>query len=176
MSVSGKVDPVVRRISATDIAEALSEGLRDFQALPLYGLAFGALYAGGGIAILLCLTAFGMVYLAYPLAAGFAMLGPFVAIGLYEVSRRREAGQPVSVAAIWTTISAAQPIIGSGLVTTARTLVIIAVTKSTSRSSSSGNDTTVSENKISDSAAPTALPIARNSRPSLVVSTTVVNS
>ena len=96
-SVSGKADPVVRRIAAADIAEALGQGLRDFQAVPLYGLAFGALYAAGGIAILLCLTAFGMVYLAYPLAAGFAMIGPFVAIGLYEVSRRREAGQPVSI-------------------------------------------------------------------------------
>ena len=72
-------------------------------------------------------------------------------------------------------MTAAQPIIGTGLVTTARTLVIIAVTKSTSRSSSSGNDTTVSENRISDSAAPTALPMARNTSPSLVVSTTVKN-
>src|SRR5215813_8762778 len=70
----------------------------------------------------------------------------------------------------------AQPIIGSGLATTARTLVTIAVTKSTSRSSRSGNDTTVSENRISDSAAPSRLPIARNSSPSLVVSTTVTNS
>ena len=62
-SVSGKADPVVRRIAAADIAEALSQGLRDFQAVPLYGLAFGAFYAAGGIAIVLCLTAFGMVYL-----------------------------------------------------------------------------------------------------------------
>ncbi|MDO9062550.1 MAG: hypothetical protein Q7U92_26495, partial [Bradyrhizobium sp.] len=61
-SVSGKVDPVVRRITATDIAEALGRGLRDFQAQPLYGLAFGAIYAAGGIFILLSLTAFGMVY------------------------------------------------------------------------------------------------------------------
>ena len=103
-SVSGKADPVVRRIAAADIAEALSQGLRDFQAVPLYGLAFGAFYAAGGIAIVLCLTAFGMVYLAYPLAAGFAMIGPFVATVLYEVSRRREAGQPISVGAIWTTL------------------------------------------------------------------------
>ena len=104
-SISGKVDPVVRRITAADIAEALGQGLRDFQAVPLYGLAFGALYAGGGIVILLCLTAFGMVYLAYPLAAGFALIGPFVAIGLYEVSRRREAGQPISIAGIWSTVT-----------------------------------------------------------------------
>ncbi len=81
MSISGKVDPVVRRITAADIAEALGQGLRDFQAVPLYGLAFGALYAAGGIAIMLCLTAFGMIYLAYPLAAGFALIGPFVASG-----------------------------------------------------------------------------------------------
>ena len=99
-SVSGKVDPVVRRITAADIAEALGQGLRDFQAAPLYGLAFGALYAAGGIVILLSLTAFGMIYLAYPLAAGFALIGPFVAIGLYEVSRRREAGQKPSVRGI----------------------------------------------------------------------------
>jgi len=104
MSISGKVDPVVRRVAATDIAEALVEGLRDFQALPLYGLCFGALYAAGGITIMLCLTAFGLVYLVYPLAAGFALIGPFVAIGLYEVSRRRERGEPVSFGAIWSTI------------------------------------------------------------------------
>ncbi|UVO28284.1 DUF2189 domain-containing protein [Bradyrhizobium arachidis] len=104
MSISGKIDPVVRPIAATDIAEALVEGLRDFQALPIYGLAFGALYAAGGIGIILCLTALGMAYLAYPLAAGFALMGPFVAIGLYEVSRRRETGQPVSFGAIWSAI------------------------------------------------------------------------
>ena len=105
MSISGKVDPVVRRITASDIAEALGQGLRDFQAKPLYGLAFGAFYAAGGIAILLCLTAFGMVYLAYPLAAGFALIGPFVAIGLYEVSRRRQAGEPISIRSIWSTVT-----------------------------------------------------------------------
>jgi uncharacterized membrane protein len=104
-SVSGKIDPVVRRITAADIAEALGQGLRDFQAVPLYGLAFGALYALGGIVILLSLTAFGMLFLAYPLAAGFALIGPFVAIGLYEVSRRREAGQPISMRGIWSMVT-----------------------------------------------------------------------
>jgi uncharacterized membrane protein len=100
MSFSGKVDPVVRRIKIADVAEAFGQGLRDFQAAPLYGLGFGALYAAGGNLILLCLTAFGMVYLAYPLGAGFALLGPFVALGLYDVSRQREAGQKPSLARI----------------------------------------------------------------------------
>jgi uncharacterized membrane protein len=104
MSISGKVDPVVRRVAVTDIAEALIEGLRDFQAYPLYGLALGGLYAAGGVTIVLCLTAFGMIYFAYPLAAGFALIGPFVAIGLYEISRRRELGEPVSLGAIWSAI------------------------------------------------------------------------
>lgn len=103
-SVSGKSDPVVRRISAVDVVEALGRGLRDFQAAPFYGLMFGALYAAGGILIVLSVTALGMAYLAYPLAAGFALLGPFVAIGLYEVSRRRESGLPLSLHDIWHTM------------------------------------------------------------------------
>lgn len=103
-SISGKVDPVVRRITVADVAEALSRGLRDFQAAPLYGLGFGAIYALGGIIITLSVTAFGMVYLTYPLAAGFALIGPFVAVGLYEVSRRREAGERLSLRAIWSTV------------------------------------------------------------------------
>jgi uncharacterized membrane protein len=100
-SISGKTDPVVRRVRAADIAEALALGLRDVQAAPRFGLAFGALYAAGGILIVMSVTALGMVYLAYPLAAGFALIGPFVAVGLYEVSRRRESGEDLSFAAIW---------------------------------------------------------------------------
>ena len=46
-SVSGEIDPVVRRVSATDVVEALGRGLRDFQAAPIYGLLFGALFQGG---------------------------------------------------------------------------------------------------------------------------------
>ena len=42
-SISGKTDPVVRPITAADVIDALGKGLRDFQAMPLYGLALGAL-------------------------------------------------------------------------------------------------------------------------------------
>lgn len=91
-TISGKTDPVVRPIAFGDVAEALIEGLRDFQAAPLYGMALGALYCIAGIAIVLSVTTLGMSYLAYPLAAGFTLLGPFVAVGFYAISRKREAG------------------------------------------------------------------------------------
>jgi len=77
-----KPDPVVRAVTVGEIVEALAEGLRDFQNAPVYGLAFGALYALGGILIVLCASALGASYLAYPLAAGFALIGPFVAVAI----------------------------------------------------------------------------------------------
>jgi len=92
-TISGKTDPVVRPITFGDVAEAMIEGLRDFQAAPLLGMALGALYCVAGIAVVLSVTTLGMSYLAYPLVAGFALIGPFVAIGFYEISRKREAGE-----------------------------------------------------------------------------------
>ena len=93
-AISGKSDPVVRGITPADVAEALGQGLRDFQAAPLFGLFFGAIFAAGGLAIVAFTAGFGWSYLAYPLAAGFTLIGPFAAAGLYEVSRRRESGLP----------------------------------------------------------------------------------
>jgi len=103
-NISGKTDPVVREIKVADVAEALVQGFRDFRSVPLYGLAIGALYAIGGMLIILSVTALGISYLAYPLAAGFALIGPFVAVVLYEISRRLEAGEPISIAAIYRVI------------------------------------------------------------------------
>lgn len=103
-TAGSRTDPVVRSVTVGDIAEALAEGLRDFQSAPIYGLTFGGLYAVGGILIVLSVSALGASYLAYPLAAGFALIGPFVAVGLYEVSRRRETGQPLSWSVVLQTI------------------------------------------------------------------------
>lgn len=103
-AISGKHDPQVVRIEFKDIVDALAQGMRDFQAAPAFGIMLGALYAGGGILILLCLTWLGMTYFAYPLATGFALIGPFVAAGLYEVSRRLEQGRPLHLSEIWRTI------------------------------------------------------------------------
>jgi uncharacterized membrane protein len=103
-TISGKSDPVVREIKARDIAEAVIEGFRDFRSQPVLGLAIGGLYALGGLSIVLCVAALGMTYLAYPLAAGFALIGPFVAIALYEISRRLERNEPITLSGVYRTI------------------------------------------------------------------------
>jgi uncharacterized membrane protein len=103
-SVSGRTDPVVLRVTAADVIEALNTGLRDFQALPLYGLSVGALYAVGGLIIVLSMTASGMAYVTYPLASVFALLWPFAALFLYDVSRRRERGERIKRRDIWAAI------------------------------------------------------------------------
>lgn len=99
-----RTDPTVRAISFADINEAWTQGLRDFRTAPIYGLVFGGLYAAGGIMVVLGAAALGLGYLAYPLAAAFALIGPFAAVGLYEVSRRQEAGQALSWHAVLGTI------------------------------------------------------------------------
>ncbi len=84
--------PQARRVGPDDCFSALKEGLDDFLAMPTYPLFVGLFYAVAGIA-LFAMTSFGdALHLAFPLAAGFALIGPFVAIGLYEMSRRRERG------------------------------------------------------------------------------------
>ena len=87
--------PIVRPVTFTDLRACLAEGIADFRRAPLYGLFFGAVYAIGGLMIVALVFKLEMSYLAYPLAIGFALIGPFVAVGLYEVSRRLEAGRPL---------------------------------------------------------------------------------
>lgn len=88
-------EPVIRKIGMEDVQAAFYEGLSDFRAAPAFGLFFGGVYALGGVAMVLVVSALQLGYLAYPLAAGFALIGPFVAVGLYEVSRRRDLGLPL---------------------------------------------------------------------------------
>ena len=87
----------VRKIGPHDCFAALKEGLDDFVATPSHVVFLGLFYALGGIA-LAALSSFGnALQLVFPFAAGFALVGPFFAVGLYELSRRREAGLPASL-------------------------------------------------------------------------------
>ncbi|MDB5569686.1 MAG: hypothetical protein JWN93_869 [Hyphomicrobiales bacterium] len=88
--------PVVRTIAFADVRAALAEGWGDFARAPMMGLCLGGIFALGGLMVVGSVVLFGMSYLAYPLAAGFVLLGPFAAAGLYEISRRIELGVPLS--------------------------------------------------------------------------------
>lgn len=85
----------VRPIGPRDCFAALAEGFDDFFAIPTYPVFVGLFYAVAGIALVAMSSFTSALQLVFPLAAGFALVGPFVAIGLYEMSRRRERGLTV---------------------------------------------------------------------------------
>jgi uncharacterized membrane protein len=90
----GEGAPDIRDLEAGDIRRALQFGWRDFRRKPAFGLFFAAVYVIGGWAIYLLLFRAELEWLAIPLTFGFPLIGPFLAVGLYEVSRRLEAEDP----------------------------------------------------------------------------------
>jgi uncharacterized membrane protein len=90
------VNPAVRRIGPADLLQALARGLDDFSAMPSHAVFLCVIYPLLGGLLISFSMGHSMLPLAFPLAAGFALIGPFAAIGLYELSRRREAGLDTS--------------------------------------------------------------------------------
>lgn len=88
--------PNIKPVTRDDIRAAFKAGLADFQRAPVYGLFFGLVFSVVGIAIAWALFRGEAGYWIFPIAAGFPLLGPFAAVGLYEVSRRLEAGEPLA--------------------------------------------------------------------------------
>lgn len=94
---TGFVLPSPKRITFDHPWAWLSAGLRDMRRAPAVSLSYGAIFAAMG-----CLLTYGLyevdaVFVALPLASGFMLMGPLLAVGLYEVSRRHNAGEPVSL-------------------------------------------------------------------------------
>lgn len=85
--------PPIRRLTTGDLRAALAAGWADFRAAPQFGLFFALVYTLGGIALFFGLVGAGEAFWFIPVAAGFPLVAPFAAVGLYEVSRRREAGE-----------------------------------------------------------------------------------
>lgn len=83
---------VAHDLAFSDLRAALAAGFSDFMAHPFYGLFFSAFYALGGAALCYGLYYYGESLSLIPVVAGFPLLAPFAAVGLYEVSRRREEG------------------------------------------------------------------------------------
>jgi uncharacterized membrane protein len=84
----------VARVAPADLRDALVLGARDFWAMPSHLLFLGLIYPLAGIVLARLALGYDVIHLVFPLVAGFALVGPFVAIGLYEISRRREMGLP----------------------------------------------------------------------------------
>jgi uncharacterized membrane protein len=86
----------VRAITIADLFDSLKAGMADFAAAPAYGLFFGLFYSLGGAALVALAIYFGQYVIVLPLIMGFALIGPFAAVGLYDVSRRLEGDLPLS--------------------------------------------------------------------------------
>lgn len=84
--------PVVRKITPADLKEALAKGFDDFWAMPSHLVFIGLIYPVIGACLAALTFSNNALPLLYPLVSGFALVGPFAAIGLYEISRRRELG------------------------------------------------------------------------------------
>jgi uncharacterized membrane protein len=88
--------PVVRKISDADLTAALREGWQDFSAMPSHAVFLVLIYPVVGLFIGRLVYGTDVLPLLFPLMAGFALLGPIAALGLYELSRRREMGLDVA--------------------------------------------------------------------------------
>lgn len=93
--------PAPARIDTGTLRAVLALGWRDYWRAPGYGLAFSAVYVLGGILLAAIATAAAAEYWFVVIAVGFPILAPFAATGLYEVSRRLEAGQPLTARAVF---------------------------------------------------------------------------
>lgn len=82
--------PAVRRIGVSDLREVLTKGLNDFGACRTDVLFICIIYPVAGLVLARFAFQYEMIPLLFPLASGFALLGPIAAVGLYEMSRRRE--------------------------------------------------------------------------------------
>ncbi|MFZ3035091.1 MAG: DUF2189 domain-containing protein [Parvibaculum sp.] len=103
--------PPVRKINFSDVTDAIAEGFEDFTELRSDVVFLCVFYPIVGLLLSQFLFGSNMVPLLFPIASGFALIGPFAAIGLYELSRRREMGLKTSWVHVFDVLRA--PAIGS---------------------------------------------------------------
>jgi uncharacterized membrane protein len=88
--------PVINKISTSDVFDALRRGLDDFREKPSHYVFLCLMYPIAGIFLAMATSGANLLPIVFPLVSGFALVGPIAAIGLYEISRRREAGLDAS--------------------------------------------------------------------------------
>lgn len=95
-------EPQIRDIGAADVREALRRGWEDFLAMPTHVVFVVVLYPVIGLVLGTLIFGYNALSLLFPLMSGFALVGPLAAIGLYELSRRREQGLDTSFSLAFT--------------------------------------------------------------------------
>jgi len=95
-SAIAEAPPRLRRLAMADIAAALRAGRADFLATPTQLLFLCIIYPAFGFVLARAAAGGALLPLVWPLISGFALVGPVAALGLYEISRRRETGQATS--------------------------------------------------------------------------------
>lgn len=95
--------PEIGRLTLSELLVSLGQGWRDFRASPGFGLFFSGVYVAGGL--MLWFLGAGALAWTLAVALGFPLIAPFAAVGLYEVSRRLEAGEELKwsevLAVVW---------------------------------------------------------------------------
>lgn len=89
--------PIIRKIGFADLKDAVAKGIDDFWAMPTHVIFLAIIYPIVGLFLARMTFGYGLMPFLFPLAAGFALIGPFAAIGLYEMSRQREQGVDVNL-------------------------------------------------------------------------------
>jgi uncharacterized membrane protein len=88
--------PEVRSIGLADLRDVLAKGIDDFWAMPTHAMFLCIIYPVVGFVLARLAFGYSILPLLYPLVTGFALVGPVAALGLYELSRRKEAGRDAS--------------------------------------------------------------------------------
>ncbi|HEY2444484.1 MAG TPA: DUF2189 domain-containing protein [Rhizomicrobium sp.] len=91
----------IRKIGVSDLRDALVSGYADFTAMPTHAVFLCVVYPIIGLIVGRFVTGESLLPMLYPLVAGYALVGPFAALGLYELSRRRELGLDSSPAHVF---------------------------------------------------------------------------
>jgi uncharacterized membrane protein len=91
-----QAQPRIRHITTADLRDALARGWADFQAIPTQLIFLSILYPIIGLIAARAAWGGPLMPLLWPLVSGFALVGPVAALGIYELSRRREQGLPTS--------------------------------------------------------------------------------
>lgn len=94
----------VKAATFDDIRGALSDGLRDFAKRPMLSMFFGLVYALFGAVLIAGLIISDQFWLVVAAGVGFPLVAPFLAAGLYEMSRRLKAGESFSASDIFLVI------------------------------------------------------------------------